>query len=117
MANIEELKKYIKRLNKIVQTAEFSILGSSVVRRNKIDDTIVCILAVLPDSFKKAMKKRMPIDMYPSVSSFNRLSKIIKKPLFIFNNFYIFKANEAIALIQTINKNIERDVEKLEEAQ
>lgn len=117
MTNVVELKKYINKLTRSINSADLAIFGSSIVKKNKIDDILVCFIALLPDSFKKTMKKRVPIDVYPSVASFNRLSKIIKKPFFLSKDFYIFKTNEAITLIQNINKNIERDINKLEEEQ
>ena len=117
MADVAEIKKYVNKLTKIVNSADLAIFGSSIVKKNKVDDLLVCIIALLPDSFKKTMKKRVPIDVYPSVASFNRLSKAIKKPFFLSKDFYIFKTQEVISLIQNINKTIERDINKLEEEQ
>ena len=115
MVNITELKNYIKKLNKLVNSADFAIFGYSLLKKTKVDDNLVCILALLPDSFKKAMKKKTPIDQFPSVSSFSRLSKIICKPFFLSGDYYIFSTSHVIALIQNIDKNIERDIQKLEE--
>ena len=83
MADVTELKNYIKKLQRLVNSAEFTLFGSSVIKKNKVDDLIVCIIALLPESFKKTMKKRVPVDVYPSVASFNRLSKLMKTFLFI----------------------------------
>jgi len=115
MADVAEIKKYVNKLSRIVNSADLAVFGYSIVKKNKVDDILVCIIALLPDSFKKTMKKRVPIDVYPSVASFNRLSKVIKKTFFLSKDLYIFKTQEVISLIQNINKTIERDLNKLEE--
>ena len=115
MADITELKNYIKKLQRLVNSADLTIFGHSLLKKNKVDDVIVCMIALLPESFKKAMKKRIPIDLYPAVASFNRLSKIIRKPFFLSKDFYFIDTNEVLTLIQAISKNIERDINKLEE--
>lgn len=115
MANIVEIKNYIKKIQRLINGADFSIFGSSLVKKNKVDDVIVCIIALFPDSYKKTLKKRVPLELYPSVSSFNRLSKILRKPFFLSKDYYFFNTSEAITLIQSINKNIERDINRIEE--
>jgi len=115
MIDTSELKKYLKKLQRTVDGAEFSFFGSSIAKKNKIDDVLVCIIALLPESYKRTMKKRVAIDKYPSVSSFNRLSKVIKKPFFLSKDFYIFNTGEVLTLIQNISKNIERDINRFEE--
>ena len=115
MADVTEIKNYMKRMLRLVNTADFSIFGSSLVKKSKVDDLIVCIFALLPDSYKKTMKKRVPLDLYPSVSSLNRLSKIIRKPFFLSKDYYFFKTSEAITLIQNVSINIEKDIRKIEE--
>ena len=115
MADVTELKNYIKRLTRIINSADFAIFGKSMVKKKKVDDLIVCIIALLPESFKKAMKKRVPIDVYPAVASFNRLSKVIRKPFFLSKDYYFFPTSEVVTLLQSIGKNIERDINKLEE--
>lgn len=113
MADIIEIKNYLKKLQKIVNNADFAIFGSSITKKSKIDDTLCCLLALLPESYKTIMKRRTAIDRYPSVSGLNRLSKTIKKPFFLSNDFYIFKTNEVLTLIQSITKNIDRDLARL----
>ena len=115
MADITELRNYIKKLQRIVNSADLTLFGRSLVKKNKVDDVLVCIIATLPESFKKTMKKRIPLEMYPSIASFNRLSKVIRKPFFLSREFYFFDTTEAITLVQSIIKNIERDINRLEE--
>ena len=115
MADVTELKNYIKKLSRVVNSADFAILGKTLIKKKKVDDLIVCIIALLPDSFKKTMKKRVPIDVYPAVAAFNRLSKVIRKPFFLSKDYYFFPTSEVITLLQSIGKNIERDINKLEE--
>jgi hypothetical protein len=115
MVDVEELKGYFKKLKKAVDTADMAIFGKKLVKKNRIDDLLCCIFATLPDTFKVAMKKRLNADMYPAVASYNRLSQIIKKPFFLSHDFYIFDESEALVLLQNISKNLERDINRLEE--
>ena len=117
MVDITEIKNYMRKLLRLVNSADYAIFGSSIVKKNKVDDLIVCIITLLPDSFKKTMKNRVPLELYPSVASFNRLSKIIRKPFFVFNDYYFFKTSEVITLIQNISKTIETDIQRLEEGE
>ena len=115
MTDIAELKNYFIKVQKAVHSADLSIFGICLVKSSRIDDLLCCILALLPDSFKATMKKRISLDEYPSVSCYNRLSKIIKKPFILSSDYYIFNKNEVATLLMTITKNIERDIKKIEE--
>jgi len=115
MEDITELLNYFKKIQKAIDRADFSVLKYKFVKKNRVDDLLVCTLAVLPDSFKKAMKKRLKLDMFPSVSCYNRLSKIIKKTFFLTPDYYMINFHEANTLLQNITKNLESDIRKLEE--
>ena len=115
MEDINALQDYFKKLQRAIDNADFTFFNYKFVKKNRIDDLIVCTLAILPESFKKAMKKRMQIDAFPSVSCYNRLSKIIKKPFPLSSDLYMVDYGQATTMIKIIRQNIERDVRKLEE--
>lgn len=115
MEDITELINYFKKMQKAIDKADFRVLKYKFVKKNRIDDLLVCTLAVLPDSFKKTMKKRLKLDMFPSVSCYNRLSKIIKKNFFLTPDYYMIDFYEANRILQNITKYIESDIRKMEE--
>ena len=117
MEDVTQLLDYFKKLQKAIDNADFSLLQYKFVKKNRIDDLLVCTLAVMPDSFKKAMKKRLKLDMYPSVSCYNRLSKIIKKTFFLTSDYYMINYSEVTTMLQSIRKFLESDIRKLESEQ
>ena len=114
MEDLDALLEYFKKLQKAIDNAELKILKYKFVKKNRIDDLLVCTLAVLPNSFKKATKKRHNINMFPSVTCYNRLSKIIKRPLFLMPDYYMIDYNEANIMLKSIIQNIKSDIRKLE---
>lgn len=115
MADIQALMDYFRKLQRAVDSPDFAFFNFRILKKNKIDDLLVCTLALLPDSFKKAMKKRLQVDMYPSVSCYTRLSKLLKKPFFLSSEHYIVRYGEVTTMIQGIKHNLERDIKRLEE--
>lgn len=115
MADSLALHDYFKKIQRALDTADFAFLNFRIVKKNKIDDLLVCTLALLPESFKKAMKKRLKLDTFPSVSCYNRLSKIIKKPFVLSNDYYIVSYSEANTMLKSIRQNLDRDIRELEE--
>lgn len=114
MADIAGLQNYLKKIQRALDNADFKIFKYRFVKRNRIDDLLVCTLALLPNSFKEATKRKMNIDMYPSVACYTRLSKILKKQIGLFPEYYMVNYNESLAMIKSINKNLSRDIKNLE---
>lgn len=117
MSDIIALLDYFKKLRRAIDNADFRLFKYRLVKKSRIDDLLVCTLAVLPDSYKKAMKKRLKIDLYPSVSCYNRMSKIIKKPFFLAPDYYIVNYHDVIMMLQAISKHLESDIKKIENEQ
>ena len=114
MVDIIALLDYFKKMQRAIDNADFKLLQFKLVKKARIDDLLVCTLAVLPDTFKKAMKKRLKLDAYPSVSCYNRLSKIIKKPFLLSNDYYLINYGEATTMLKSIRQHLERDLKRLE---
>lgn len=115
MADTTSLQDYFKKIQRSLDNPDFSFLKYKFVKKTRIDDLLVCTLALLPDSFKKAMKKKLQLDAYPSVSCYSRLSKILKKPFILASDYYMIDYGEAFAMLKSIRQNLERDINKLEE--
>ncbi len=117
MADIIAIKDYFKKLQRAInEDADFTFFNIKLAKKNRIDDLLCCVLALLPDSYKKALKKRAVnvADQLTSVSAYNRLEKLIKKPFLLNSEIYVVQYNEALSLIRAITSNIERDINKLE---
>jgi len=115
MEDVTGLLDFFRKLQKAVNNADLTFLKYKFVKKTKIDDLLVCTITKLPDCFKKAMKKRLNLDVYPSVSCFIRLSKIIKKPFVLNKDYYIINYNDVNIMLKTILKSIERDIRTLEQ--
>ena len=115
MEDITALLDYFKKIQRAIDNADLRIFKYKFVKKSRIDDLLVCTLAVLPETFKKATKKRLKLDLYPSVSCYNRLSKLVKKPFILNPDYYMIDFNEANIMLKSIKLNLERDLKQLEE--
>ena len=113
MADNAELLEYFKKIQRSLDNADFTFLNYRILKKSRIDDLLVCTLALLPEEFKKAMKKSLKIDLFPSVSCYNRLSKIMKKPFILNKDYYIVHYGEANAMLKSIKQNLNRDIRQL----
>ena len=116
MEDITALQDYFKKLQRAIDNADLTVFKYKFVKKNRIDDLLVCTLAVMPDVFKKAMKKRLQLDMFPSVSCYNRLTKLTKKTFFLVPDYYLVDYAEATVMLKSIKQNLEMDIRRLEEA-
>lgn len=115
MADSSSLHDYFKKIQRALDSADFAFFNIRIVKKSKIDDLLVCTLALLPEEFKKAMKKKLKLDTYPSVSCYNRLSKLLKKPFILSSDYYIVPYGEASAMLKGIRQSLDRDIRNLEE--
>lgn len=115
MEDITALQDYFKKMQRAIDNADLTVFKYKLVKKTRIDDLLVCTLAVMPDSFKKSMKKRLKLDIYPSVSCYNRLTKIVKKTFALLPDYYLINYHEATTMLASIRKNIEGDIKRLEE--
>lgn len=115
MTDTAPLQDYFKKIQRLLDNPDFSFLNFRFIKKTRIDDLLVCTLAILPDSFKKAMKKNLKVDMYPAVSSYSRLSKLLKKPFALTPDYYMIEYGHAFAMLKNVRQNLERDIRRLEE--
>ena len=116
MYDITELKGYFKKIQEALYNAEFSFLGYKFVKKNRIDDLLCCIIAVLPDIFKSALKKVKDVDkkLYPSLLAYSILIKKLCVKFILSQDLYIVSEDEIKELIYKIENHINVDIKKLE---
>ena len=114
MTDIKAIKDYYKKLEKVLLfEADFSFFQKKLIKKNKIDDLFCCIIATLPDSYKKLMKQKEGRER-TSVLCYELLFKAIKKKFALSQNVYFADTGKAINYIDKIIKTIETDIQYAE---
>ncbi len=108
------IKNYLKKIQRtIMYDAEFVFFSKRFVKREKIDDLMCCILAKLPEKFKKYLKDGK-IKKYNSVVTFSLLHSALTKPFKFNKNFYVIDPNYIKSTIAPLLTSIERDIRMME---
>ena len=111
--DVAAIKDYLKKiLRTITLDTDFKIFKSSYVKRDKIDTLLCCILAKLPDSYKKLMKSS--VKSYSSIISFVLLQEVLTKKSLLSSKCYKINVALAIQLINKVLSSIQRDIHTLE---
>ena len=112
--DIIAITKYLDKLEKIITyEAEFSFANYKLIKKTKIDDTLCCLLASFPDTFKKFIQHPHS-NKYQSVLSYNLLFRAIKGKFILNSNVYLVNTEKVTEYIKTIKIDIEKDVERIE---
>lgn len=115
MADIVAIKDYIKKLQKIINfDAEFKLFGYNLVKKRKIDDMLCCIIASLPDSYKKMLRNKGNIQEYSSMLSYATLTKFLAKKFFLDSNLCMVNVSQVNKFLSNILVTIERDIRDIE---
>lgn len=114
MEEINVLKNYFNKLKRtILFDLDFKFIDMGIIKKNKIDDILCCILATMPPLYKRMLKMKEGRDFH-SVLSYNLLMKAIKRK-FVFNsNMYLVEVGTANKMLGAIIKNIESDINRME---
>ena len=108
------VKDYFKKLQRVIaMEAEFKFLDMALVKKNKIDDLLCCILASLPDIFKKNLKGEESKEL-KSIIAYNNLFAAIKGKFILNSSVYRVETVKANSIISVILSQIERDIASLE---
>ena len=114
MEDLTDLKKYLKKLqNTIARDIDFKFLGMNFIKKNKIDDVWCCILASLPEIFKKNLKSTFSKKLN-SIIAYNHLFNALKHKCPFSSEMYSVNVEGVNHSITTILTSIERDVNYLE---
>lgn len=114
MEDLSELMDYFKKIQRALDNADFNLFSYKFVKKSRIDDLLVCTLALLPASFKSAMKRRLNVDNFPAVACYNRLSKLLKRNFWLFPDYYMVHYISAKTMINGIKQDISSDLKRLE---
>lgn len=110
MVETVELKNYYKKLQKVVHfEATFIFAGRAFIQKNKIDDLWCCILASLPEAYKKLMRSDESRKV-KSIICYNNLFKALKNKCWFSSNMYMVNIDQADKLITSIIATIEKDI-------
>ena len=114
MADVEIIKNYFKKLQRVIaMEADFKFLDLALIKKNKIDDILCCILATLPDVFKKNLKGEDSKKL-KSIIAYNNLFDAIKGRFLLNSSVYRVEMIKSNNLIRVILAQIERDISYLE---
>ena len=112
--DLEQIKHYLKSLQKVVAFgADFKFLNNYLIKKNKIDDIYVCILSLLPKSFKTAINIGK-FEKVASVVYYKVLFNSIKGKFILNNNVYLVNYEKAVSSINGLMNNLEKDIEFIE---
>ena len=114
MEELKTLKNYFAKLQRVVlYEVDFKLFGKGLIKKNKIDDVLCCILATFPPLYKRMLSVKEGKD-YHSILSFNLLIKMLKKRFLLNPNVYMADIGQANRLIGAVLKSIEADYKEIE---
>ena len=114
MEDLKDLENYLKKLQRVVKNdADFNFFGKSFIKKNKIDDVWCCVLASLPQIFKKNLKSEFSKKLN-SIIAYNHLFAALKQRCFFSSQMYTIDIEEAAKSISAILVSIEKDIAYLE---
>ena len=116
MEELSLIKDYYRKLQRIIlKEADIHFFKYRLIKKNKIDDVLCCILAKLPDSYKKMMRNPHGKD-YNSILSYNVLFEVLKRKFSLNPNLYLVDADKSCRLVDTILQTIDSDIRKIDQA-
>lgn len=114
MADVENIKDYFKKLQRVILSeVDFTFFGSAFIKKNKIDDVLCCILATLPEIYKKNLNGEDGKKL-SSMIAYKVLFNSIKGKCIFNPNVYGMNRANINSLINTIVRSLERDIAYLE---
>ena len=114
MVDTDALIGYFNKLQRtVLNNADFSLGSKKILKKEKVDDLLCCILLLLPDIYKKDFKTTYD-NKYSSISSFKLLYKELKHKFWLSSDYYIVNSDHVIKAIGLIKKAIASDVRMLE---
>lgn len=114
MFEMSEILNYFRKLQRVINyDATFTFAGRAFVKKSKIDDLLCCIIATLPESYKKMMRSDESKNL-KSVLCYNSLFNAIKQRCFFNSNVYQVHLDKANRYITSILATLEQDIKYAE---
>ena len=115
MSDIDLIIDYFRKLERtIMYDADFAFIDVRLVKKNKIDDLICCILASLPESYKKMMRQKEK-SKFSAIILYDLMFKSIKRKFILNSGVYLVEAENAKRYIESIIRSIGKDISIIEE--
>ena len=110
MTDIDAIVKYFEKLQKIIlHDSDLNFGNKKFIKKAKLDDILCCIIAKLPDEYKKSK-----IEKYRSISLFKNLYNHLRQKFFLLPSHYMINVNEVNLALTQIKKTIIQDIESIE---
>ena len=101
---------YFKKMQRVINyEADFTFFDVKLIKKSKIDDLLCCIIATLPESYKKMMKQKEG-DNLKSIVGYKLLFKSTKRKFIFSSNLYLVESVNAIKYLNSIIKWLEKDI-------
>ena len=115
IADIAAIKDYLKKIQRVVtMDVDFNLFGTRLIKREKIDNLLCCVLAKLPKEYQKLMREGVS-KRYSSVLSLSALQKELSKTFWLNKNYYSVDLNVVNKLTISILSSIQHDLEAMEQ--
>jgi len=107
--SLEQIKHYLRSLKKVIEHEyDFKLFGRCLVKKNKIDDVYVCLLAVIPEHIKQAIKSGR-FDKVSSVVYFKSITRYMKNKFKLSNDVYLVYYDKTIRSIEGLIISMKKD--------
>ena len=113
MVEVEAIIDYINKIKKTLDFgAEMHFMNKRYIKKDKIDTLLCCVLAKLPNSFKRKM--RVPGHKFNSVNAFKLLQDNLTRKAWFSPSMYSIDYAKSRQLIDSVLTSLKRDIEDIE---
>ena len=110
----QQIIDYLHKLQRIINTeADFIFLKRRIIKKRKIDDVLVCILASFPKEYKLLIDVKSAVKLR-SITYYKLLMQAIKNKFILSEEYYLVYSDKAIFAINQMIKTIEGDINSLD---
>ena len=118
MADIKSIKNYLVKLQNIIKKdADIVFFNKRYIKCKKIDDVLVCFLAMLPPQYKEQLLLSGSSRGYSSIICYKQLQIELKGKSKLFSDMYVVQTKQALSYIAGIIASIESDISYFEKNQ
>ncbi len=113
MEDLTVFKDYLIKLQKMIKyNTDFNLGDSKLIKKSKIDDLFCCVIASMPDVYKKYLRTDYD-KRFSSINTFRLLDIELKHKFFLNPSFYIIKQSQCEKLISAVFESFENDIKRM----